>query len=513
MGAASYNEPVAPPARSPLVTRIEELAKKVRPSLEIDPRLERAAIEIARRAPPSGPPANELVASALWLHGIVEPPPHLIVVTVGANVGGGDEAPLLDELRAQLPRVLSTGNYRRAAAAAEPVGARMNVVVALQESWVELDPVPRSLAADGTVLLKGRVLPPYARPEILVTSPDGNVTRLFVAARTDVTKFSATLHCGASASANANANANANGRGRHQVEITGDDRFGPSVLANFPVDCGLPAPTELVAGSGPEVGRAPVSDIKKAEVELEKLINVDRQRAGLPPLSLDDRLSKVARAHSEDMVHHHFVGHVSPTTGSAADRLRSAHLPAQLVLENVARAYSPGEVERGLMESPGHRANLLSKEVTHYGVGIALGELQSGVREIFATQLFVHAPEALPQNAADELKRRVDDFRRARELPPLLGDNALDEIALTTAEDLAQGKLTQAQAHEPLERALRAFSGRYRSVRTALAVTTDLPQAVTSLEGPLADKRAAALGVGIARGSEAVFVVVLLGSR
>jgi uncharacterized protein YkwD len=355
-----------------------------------------------------------------------------------------------------------------------------------------------ALPADGAIMLKGRVLPPYVRPEALVTGPDGNVTRLFVAARDDVLKFSAAFHC--------------SGVGRHQVEITGDDRFGPSVLANFPIDCGVPAPTELVSGPGRDP-RTPVSDVRKAEVELEKLINRDRAKAGLPPLKADDRLSKVARAHSEDMVHHHFVGHVSPTTGSAADRLKAAHVPAQLVLENVARAYSPGEVERGLMESPGHRANLLSKEVTHFGVGIALGELQSGVREIFATQLFVRAPESLPPNAAGELKRRVSELRRARELPPLQGDGALDEIAATTAEDLARGKLTEAQAHEPLERALRSFQGRYRSVRTALAVTTDLPQAIDSLEGPLGDKGAAALGIGVARGNESVFVVVLLGSR
>jgi uncharacterized protein YkwD len=499
---ARYNDRVAAPPRSPLVSHIEDLARKLAPKpLDIEPRLERAAAEIARRAPPSGPPPNELVQAALWLHGLVEPPPHLVVVTMSA---GAEEGPLLDELKAQLPRVIASGNYRRLGVAAETVGDKTNVVVALQESFVELDPIPRALPAGGAAVVKGRIFGPYVRPEVLVTAPGGQVTRLFVSARDDVKKFTASLHC--------------LGMGRHQVEITGDDRFGPAVLANFPVDCGLPAPTELVAGQRVEPeGAAAVKDAAQAEAEIFKLANQDRQRAGLPPLQLDRRLTKVARAHSEDMVQHHFVGHVSPTTGSAADRLKSAHVPAQLILENVARAYSPGEIERGLMESPGHRANLLNDEVTHLGVGVALGDGQNN--ELFATQLFVKAPEALPgSDAGDwqaELKRRIAALRRAHELPPLVEDARLDQIAADTAVELAKKRSTSSGAQEILGRAIGSanFGTRYRAVKSGVAITTDLPQAVTSLERPLAEKSAVGVGVGVGRQGESVYVVILIGNR
>ena len=45
------------------------------------------------------------------------------------------------------------------------------------------------------------------------------------------------------------------------------------------------------------------------------LINRDRQRARLPPVTLDEQLAAVARAHTRDMIEHDFVGHVSPRTG------------------------------------------------------------------------------------------------------------------------------------------------------------------------------------------------------
>ena len=502
---ARYNDTEAPSPRAPLVQHIEELARKLaaeahRPPLDIDPRLEQAAVEIARRAPPTGPPPNDLVEGALWLRGIVEPPPQLIVVTTGRDSG---EAALLDELRAQLPRVLGSGSYRRVGVAAEPVDAETHVVVALQESFVELEPIPRALPAGGAAAIKGKLRPPYVRAEVLMTAPGGKVTPLFAAARDEVTHFTATLRCLAV--------------GRHQVEILGDDRYGPSVLANFPVDCGVPAPSEMVGRGSPRESDKPVTDARQAEVAVAALVAADRARAGLPVLKLDAALSAVARAHSDDMVRHHFFGHVSPSTGSAADRLKAAHLVAQLVLENVARAYSPGEVERGLMGSPGHRANLLSPEVTDLGVGVTLGpdDGQTGAREIFVTQLFIRAPAPLPRDAADELKRRIAELRGARGLAPLAIDADLEKIAVGTAVELARrGTINpRPQDDDPLRHAEGVFAQRYRKVRSAAAAATDLPEAVQSLERPLVDAATVAMGVGVARAGDSVYVVVLLGNR
>ena len=83
----------------------------------------------------------------------------------------------------------------------------------------------------------------------------------------------------------------------------------------------------------------------------------------------DKALAAVALAHSEDMVAHGFVGHVSPTTGTAEDRVRRAHLRYPLFGENIARGVSPEGAHKGLMDSPGHRANMLNPQYTHVGIG------------------------------------------------------------------------------------------------------------------------------------------------
>jgi len=110
-----------------------------------DPRLARAAADLVRVTPPDGRPSNEVVQAALWLNGIVEPPPHLILASMTSGPGG--EQAMLAELRTQLPRALSQGRYRRVGAAARPLKDETLVIVALQETGIELEPVARSIFA------------------------------------------------------------------------------------------------------------------------------------------------------------------------------------------------------------------------------------------------------------------------------------------------------------------------------------------------------------------------------
>ena len=57
------------------------------------------------------------------------------------------------------------------------------------------------------------------------------------------------------------------------------------------------------------------------------------------------------------------VAHVSETSGDAEARLRAAGIERRVVLENLARAAGVEDAHRGLMNSPGHRANVLAREV------------------------------------------------------------------------------------------------------------------------------------------------------
>lgn len=105
------------------------------------------------------------------------------------------------------------------------------------------------------------------------------------------------------------------------------------------------------------------------------LINSDRVGAGLRPLRMDPRLQEVARAHSREMFRLSYFAHESPRTGTPADRLRAADIPFLIAGENLAYQPNVAIAHRKLMESPGHRANLMSSRYRKVGIGIIRGGL------------------------------------------------------------------------------------------------------------------------------------------
>jgi hypothetical protein len=116
-----YNDPLPLPPRERLCRELEALVAEVavaerREVPRPEARLYLATQEIARRVPASGPLPNHVVEAALRLYGLVEPPPHLIIVSMSrAGASVRDEAPpasLIDELKLQLPPALAQGRYR-----------------------------------------------------------------------------------------------------------------------------------------------------------------------------------------------------------------------------------------------------------------------------------------------------------------------------------------------------------------------------------------------------------------
>jgi uncharacterized protein YkwD len=128
---------------------------------------------------------------------------------------------------------------------------------------------------------------------------------------------------------------------------------------------------------------------RQAEDRLLVLVNRDRAAAGLPALTVDARLAEVARAHSDDMSEHDFVAHISPSTGSAVERVARVGLAPALLLENVGRAYSADDAESGFMASPGHRGNILDRRARFIGIGVAVGRETAGSVPLLVTQLMM----------------------------------------------------------------------------------------------------------------------------
>jgi uncharacterized protein YkwD len=474
-------------------------ARSSRPRPESDTRYDDAALDLAASTDAATPP-YAFVEISLRRHGIVEPPPH--VISVQLNQGDADEEALIADLGAKLPSILREGRYNRFGLGLYDAGAggAVRLTILLGESYVRLERVPCVVPAGGSFKLRGRILGPYRGVDILVTAPSGAVENpvLVRDPKAGAGAFRAVVGCGAQ-------------RGRRKVEVTGEDQSGTQVLANFPVYCGVAAPKTPEATSMD----TEVHSVEQAERRIFDLLNEDRQKAHLRPLILDDKLSAVSRAHSNDMHDHDFVGHVSPSTGDAVRRMRSAGLAAPVILENVARAYSPEEVDRGLMDSPGHRANILSTEATHVGVGVAFGREIEGRRELFATQLFIRrvAPPD-PARAAEQVLAEIN-ARRARAREKAVGRSApLDRAALEFSRKVASGKATQKEGQQAAARAVELAGNRYLQVGALFTVIPEVSRLPDIEVAMSADLVAVGIGVAVGHSKElgpgALFVTVVL---
>ncbi len=103
------------------------------------------------------------------------------------------------------------------------------------------------------------------------------------------------------------------------------------------------------------------------------LVNRARADNGLPFLAVDMRLVETARRKSLDMVSRGYFGHTSPTYGQPWDMWKAAGIGFLLGGENLAGAPSVEIAFNNLMNSPGHRANILNRNYTHIGIGIVDG--------------------------------------------------------------------------------------------------------------------------------------------
>lgn len=126
--------------------------------------------------------------------------------------------------------------------------------------------------------------------------------------------------------------------------------------------------------------------IKALESEVVRLVNIERSKHGLAALKENWELSRVARYKSADMAAKNYFSHTSPTYGSPFRMMESFGIRYSSAGENIAMGQrTPQEVMNAWMNSPGHRANILSPSYTQIGVGFAKN--RNG--KAYWTQMFI----------------------------------------------------------------------------------------------------------------------------
>ncbi|HEY0069529.1 MAG TPA: CvpA family protein [Chloroflexia bacterium] len=105
------------------------------------------------------------------------------------------------------------------------------------------------------------------------------------------------------------------------------------------------------------------------------LVNQERTSKGLEPLVMDPELVLVARAHAEDMFKRGYFAHDTPEGVDPFQRMDRANIEYRLAGENLALAPTLDIAHDGLMNSPGHRANILKDGFRKVGIGVLDGGL------------------------------------------------------------------------------------------------------------------------------------------
>ncbi|MEP3698263.1 MAG: CAP domain-containing protein, partial [Marinomonas sp.] len=132
-----------------------------------------------------------------------------------------------------------------------------------------------------------------------------------------------------------------------------------------------------------------MSTANPLELGMLALINDERAAAGLEPLRLITLLNDAAETHSAWMLETNQFSHSGDAGSSPSERMEEAGYPfegASLALENIGWQSAHGEegfvddvaqVHASLMNSPGHRANILNPDARDIGIGIETGTFSS----------------------------------------------------------------------------------------------------------------------------------------
>jgi hypothetical protein len=139
-----------------------------------------------------------------------------------------------------------------------------------------------------------------------------------------------------------------------------------------------------------------VARLENIEKKMFTLVNQERAERGLPVLKWNDKIARAAEGHLAHMVERKNLSHRFPGEPELSDRLAQAGVRFNASAENVAYATDWEDLHTGLMNSAGHRANILSPKYDAVGIAVALGP-----NGYYAVQNFAHTTSESGQKEAE----------------------------------------------------------------------------------------------------------------
>lgn len=241
------------------------------------------------------------------------------------------------------------------------------------------------------------------------------------------------------------------------------------------------------------------------EQQMFGLVNQERASNGAGSLSSDPALVKLARLKAQDMVDNRYFNHNSPTYGSPFDMMKKFGISYSYAGENLAMAGSVSSAHKGLMESPGHRANILNKNYDRVGIGIVVS---GGYR--YCVQMFTGGQKGtIPDNSGQQpspsptptqppvqpgdssglsaeeqtLVNLINQERVKAGLPKLKADSKLFQLARLKARDFIENNYFghTSPTYGPYRDMLRCYGVSFVKAGENLAATYTAARAHTAL--------------------------------
>ena len=251
----------------------------------------------------------------------------------------------------------------------------------------------------------------------------------------------------------------------------------------------LLAPVASVARQTPQIREK--THLEEVEQLLFDHVNAERVREGLNPLLREPILVEIARSHTLDMLEREFFDHENPDGQGPAARVGRLHRTlVGEVSENVwteirSEAIDPAAMAKnimeGLMNSPGHRRNILTPALTHLGLGVySSSGLAVMTTEFMVTQLFgavrSYLEEPLPESlllnqvvrfrlrdlASDRTDAEYYDLWSPEEQRPVIGPTPIGRSRLEVSAGTFQLRFLYPSAQQGQ---LDAVSAPYVTVR------------------------------------------------
>ena len=111
-------------------------------------------------------------------------------------------------------------------------------------------------------------------------------------------------------------------------------------------------------------------ELNAMEQKAVLLLNEDRRSAGLEPLKINLKLSKLAADYALDMNKRRFFSHVDPDGKDPFERMAAIGVDFPNAGENIAISPDVETAHKMLMDSPLHKENILNPKFTEIGIGV-----------------------------------------------------------------------------------------------------------------------------------------------